>query len=88
MIRRRYYVSGRVQGVGFRYRAYYLAQELGLTGKVQNLEDGRVLLEVQGESSKAEQLLDRLAMGTFISITDIASRDMPLDEGESNFQIM
>ncbi|MDD6069451.1 MAG: acylphosphatase, partial [Clostridiales bacterium] len=30
MIRKHYYVSGRVQGVGFRYRAYYTAQHYGL----------------------------------------------------------
>ena len=49
-IRKHILVSGRVQGVGFRYRTYYLAQNLGLTGWVQNLEDGRVEMELQGLS--------------------------------------
>ena len=31
VIRKHYYVDGRVQGVGFRYRAYYIAQQYGLT---------------------------------------------------------
>ena len=38
---RRYYVSGVVQGVGFRYFALRAAQRLGLAGYVRNLRDGR-----------------------------------------------
>ena len=49
MIRKHIFVSGRVQGVGFRYRTYYLAQSLGLTGWVTNLDDGRVEMELQGK---------------------------------------
>ena len=39
---RRWIVRGRVQGVGFRYFAQRAAAELGLTGYVRNLDDGRV----------------------------------------------
>ena len=38
---------GKVQGVGFRYRSTMLANELGLTGWVKNLEDGTVEMQVQ-----------------------------------------
>ena len=48
-VRKHIYFSGRVQGVGFRYRSYYIAQSLGLTGWVTNLWDGRVEMEVQGQ---------------------------------------
>ena len=47
-VRRRYSIEGQVQGVGFRYRARYAAQSLGLTGWVENEDDGSVTLEVQG----------------------------------------
>jgi len=39
---RRYYVSGSVQGVGFRYFVHRVARELKLNGFVRNLRDGRV----------------------------------------------
>ena len=50
--RRRYIITGQVQGVGFRYRARYAAQTLDLTGWVQNEDDGSVTLEVQGDPDK------------------------------------
>ena len=49
-IRKHFYFSGRVQGVGFRYRSYYIAQSMGLTGWVRNLWDDRVEMEVQGRN--------------------------------------
>ena len=54
--------SGRVQHVGFRYTAYYMARELGLTGWVDNLPDGRVEMEVQGPPPKLRKLLDFAGM--------------------------
>lgn len=40
--------TGRVQGVGFRYQALQVAKEFEVSGSVQNLPDGRVLLEAEG----------------------------------------
>ncbi|KXU36515.1 acylphosphatase [Cephaloticoccus primus] len=44
----RVYFSGRVQGVGFRYAVLQVAKEFEVAGYVQNLADGRVLLDVEG----------------------------------------
>jgi acylphosphatase len=46
---RRYVVSGRVQGVGFRYFAADAAAREGLHGWVRNLPDGRVEISAEGD---------------------------------------
>lgn len=48
-VRKHIVFHGRVQGVGFRYTAKYLARSLELTGWVTNEWDGTVVMEVQGE---------------------------------------
>ena len=45
IIRKKVFVYGAVQGVGFRYRAEHAANMLGVTGWVRNEPDGSVLLE-------------------------------------------
>ncbi|MCB0195639.1 MAG: acylphosphatase [Anaerolineae bacterium] len=47
-IRAHVYISGLVQGVGFRWNTRHKAQELGLTGWVKNLWDGRVEAVFEG----------------------------------------
>lgn len=47
-VRKHITFHGRVQGVGFRYTAKYLARSLNLSGWVKNEWDGTVTLEVQG----------------------------------------
>jgi acylphosphatase len=60
---RRWYISGRVQGVGYRYFAQRAAAELGLTGYVRNLDDGRVEVYAVGPSKKLDQLAGSLHRG-------------------------
>jgi acylphosphatase len=49
IVARRYVISGRVQGVGFRYFTEDLAQREGVSGFVRNLPDGRVEAVVAGD---------------------------------------
>lgn len=41
-------ITGRVQGVGFRYSAKQVAIELGINGFIRNLPDGAVYIEAEG----------------------------------------
>ncbi len=51
-------ISGRVQGIGFRWSAYEKFVELGLMGRAENTQDRGVLLDVEGEESSLAQLID------------------------------
>ena len=62
-IAKRWLVRGRVQGVGFRYFAQRAADELGLTGFVRNLDDGRVEVYAIGPPDKLSQLAGMLHRG-------------------------
>jgi acylphosphatase len=59
----RFWVNGRVQGVGFRWFVRREAQELGLTGRVRNLPDGRVEVAVAGEPEALSAFRARLQGG-------------------------
>jgi acylphosphatase len=61
--RLRVHVSGKVQGVGFRAFVLREATELGLTGYVLNLPDGRVEAIIEGPDHQAEALLERVKQG-------------------------
>lgn len=59
----RFVVSGRVQGVGFRYSAAAQARRLGLTGWVANREDGAVEGLASGDGASLGRLREWLQQG-------------------------
>ena len=63
MIAKKLVVSGRVQGVGFRYFVVREAEALGLAGWVRNLPDGRVEVVVSGEDVPVGVIEGRLWQG-------------------------
>ena len=63
IVRRAATVTGRVQGVSFRYYTERQAEALGLTGWVRNHEDGSVRLEAQGPEPAVEALVTWLHHG-------------------------
>ncbi len=81
--RRHIHFQGRVQGVGFRYKAVYLARMLGLTGWVRNEWDGTVTMEVQGRELLIDEMLRRLNQDRYIEISWIDTRQIPLEEERS-----
>ena len=67
---KRFYVSGIVQGVGFRYFVERAARHLNLAGYVRNLRDGRVEAYAIGSSESLLSLrvsLERGPMGSSVS---------------------
>jgi len=60
---RRWFVRGRVQGVGYRNFAQRCAQALGLTGYARNLDDGRVEVYAAGPADKLAELTPMLHRG-------------------------
>ena len=85
-IRKHFYFSGRVQGVGFRYRSYYIAQSMGLTGWVRNLWDDRVEMEVQGSEASIREMLARIQQQRWINVADMEITEIPCEE-ERGFKI-
>ncbi len=63
VIAKKIWVSGRVQGVSFRYYTQCEAERLGVHGYARNLPDGRVEVLAEGEAAKVRQLLAWLRSG-------------------------
>jgi len=81
-------VSGRVQGVGFRYFCKSLAETLGISGWVRNLPGGNVELEAQAETKDLEEFLRAVRQGAPGSLVkDVAERDIPPEKEEGEFDI-
>jgi len=57
------YISGIVQGVGFRYFVLWRARNYGLVGYVRNLPDGRVEVVAEGDEGSLKMLLEDLKKG-------------------------
>ncbi|MCI9442194.1 MAG: acylphosphatase [Ruminococcus sp.] len=85
-VRKHITFHGRVQGVGFRYTAKYLARSLRLSGWVKNEWDGTVSLEIQGREALIQKLLIGLNNNQFISIEWMDTEEISLEQ-ESGFQV-
>lgn len=56
-------ITGKVQGVGFRFATVRRAHELGVTGWVRNQDDGSVQALLQGTADQIDQMLSWLQYG-------------------------
>lgn len=79
MTGRRWLVSGRVQGVGFRSFCVRAANSLGIDGWVRNLADGRVEVIGMGRTDDLDRLADALRSGPSFARVDRVDCS-PLDE--------
>jgi acylphosphatase len=63
MTSRRFVISGRVQGVGFRYFVQSIAVKESIAGWVRNLDDGRVETAAMGEPAAMERFERAIRQG-------------------------
>ena len=87
-VRAHVFVSGRVQGVGYRAFACRRAECHGVTGWVRNAVDGRVESEVQGDREAVDSFLRDLQRGpTWSSVEHVEIDWMEPGNQESGFEI-
>jgi acylphosphatase len=78
---KRFYVSGTVQGVGFRFFAERVARRLHLAGYIRNLPDGSVEVYAVGEAARISEMEKELRQGPrMASVTDVRSEETAVDE--------
>lgn len=74
-------VSGRVQGVGFRYYTRKKAEECKVTGFVQNKSDGSVYIEASGEEIDIDTFIDWCKQGpTWARVINSKISELPYRE--------
>jgi acylphosphatase len=87
-VARRYLISGRVQGVGFRYFTEAAAAREGLHGWVRNLPDGRVEIDVEGEAEAMERFERHVRHGPpGARVSDVQVDDGVPQRRESGFSV-
>lgn len=89
MVNYRLLVSGRVQGVGFRWATRQIAHSLQLTGLVKNLVTGQVYIEVQGPRAVVEDFITQIKAGPtpYSQITQIDKTVGHLSDYQQRFVI-
>ena len=85
---RKFWITGQVQGVGYRYFAVRVARELGLNGWVRNLSDGRVEAYAAGPAQRLEDFEARLRKGPPAGeVRGVEVEDSTLDARIEGFDI-
>ena len=85
--RARVIVSGRVQGVGFRWETRSRAVSLGLSGWVRNRSDGNVEAVFEGPREHVELLLHWCRRGSSVAYVDEMEVEWQAPTGEQGFGI-
>jgi acylphosphatase len=81
LVGRRYFIRGRVQGVGFRYFAQRAAAQLGVSGYARNLDDGRVEVYAVGTAEQLAELAGLLWTGPrFSSVRGVEEQEAAVQQ--------
>lgn len=84
---RRYWVSGRVQGVYYRASAREQARRLGLTGWARNLPDGRVEAVARGTPAALDEFAQWLAQGPALAAVSGVATEAVEEETPAVFEV-
>lgn len=84
---RHWVISGRVQGVGFRFFVQHKATALGLKGWARNLEDGRVEVYATGSDERLDDLAHALHLGPRMADVRAVEQQEAAIEATSGFAI-
>ena len=80
--------KGKVQGVGFRMYTQSKAEELGVVGYVQNLDDGTVKIVAAGEDDRVDALIDWAKSGSpAAKVDNVQTEAMAYQEEFDSFEI-
>lgn len=80
-------VSGKVQGIGFRFSAYEQFVDLGLQGRAENGAERNVIIDVEGPEERLQQLIEWCRKGPSganvenVEVKEIAEPFVPLKNG-------
>ncbi len=81
-------LSGRVQGVGFRYFTESVASKYGISGYVANTLNGKVEVVGQGEDEELKQFFKAVKKGpAFSAIIDVKYEEVDSNKKYSKFEI-
>ena len=81
-------VSGRVQGVGFRYYTLRKAKEHQISGNVRNLPDGAVKIIAFGKQDNLNSFVSSVQKGPSLAfVSDITADDIEVDTIPEKFSI-
>lgn len=78
------WVSGVVQGVGFRYFTVRQARETGVSGWVRNNPDGKVEIVVEGEEWQLREFAKNVEIGP--SLSSVTGMEVKEEEFQNEFE--
>jgi len=94
MLKVHLFISGRVQGVGFRFFTVQKARSLCLSGWVRNLSDGRVEMVLAGPNSSIEKMITTIKKGIISPLARVEEvvikdrKEIEKDPFKGHFEIL
>lgn len=86
-VRAHVFISGRVQGVGYRFSTIEQADNLGVSGWVRNLPDGRVEAVFEGNRAAVEEMIRWCHRGPKAAVVKDVAVEYEEPEGLRRFEV-